>query len=55
VRRDANQAVKELEKSKQISSDELKRGEAEIQKLTDQFVAKVDEVAAAKEKELLSM
>ena len=55
VRRDANQAVKELEKAKQISTDDLKRGETEIQKLTDQFVAKIDEVAAIKEKELLSM
>ncbi len=55
VRRDANQAIKDLEKNKQISADEVKRGEAEIQKLTDQFVAKVDETAAAKEKELLSM
>lgn len=55
VRRDANQAIKELEKNKQASLDDVKRGEAEIQKLTDQFVAKIDEVAAAKEKELLSM
>lgn len=55
VRRDANQAIKDLEKNKQISADDVKRSETEIQKLTDQFVAKVDEVAGAKEKELLSM
>lgn len=55
VRRDANQAVKDLVKNKQISTDDEKRGETEIQKLTDQFVAKVDDAAAAKEKELLSM
>ncbi len=55
VRRDANQAIKELEKNKAISADDVKRGEAEVQKLTDQFVAKVDEVASSKEKELLSM
>ncbi len=55
VRRDANQAIKDLEKAKTISADDVKRGEADIQKLTDQFVAKVDEVAATKEKELLSM
>lgn len=55
VRRDANQAVKDLLKNKQISTDEEKRSETEIQKLTDQFVAKVDEVAQAKEKELMSM
>jgi ribosome recycling factor len=55
VRRDANQAVKDLVKGKKISTDEEKRGETEIQKLTDQYVAKVDEVAQAKEKELMSM
>ncbi|MGH8456465.1 MAG: ribosome recycling factor [Stenotrophobium sp.] len=55
VRRDANQAVKELGKAKTISGDEEKRAETEIQKLTDQFVAKVDEAASAKEKELMSM
>jgi ribosome recycling factor len=55
VRRDANQAVKDLGKAKTISADEEKRGETEVQKITDQFVAKVDEAATAKEKELLSM
>ena len=55
VRRDANQAVKDLGKAKTISVDEEKRGEADVQKITDQFVAKVDEAASAKEKELLSM
>lgn len=55
VRRDANQAVKDLGKSKTISTDEEKRAETEVQKLTDQFVAKVDEASAVKEKELLSM
>lgn len=55
VRRDANQDVKELIKEKLISTDEEKRAEADIQKLTDQFVAKIDEAAALKEKELMSM
>ena len=55
VRRDANQHVKDLAKDKKISADDEKRAEADIQKLTDQFVAKVDEAAAAKEKELLAM
>lgn len=55
VRRDANQAVKELGKAKVVSSDEEKRAEADIQKLTDQFVAKVDDVAQAKEKELMAI
>lgn len=55
VRRDANQDIKELLKEKLISTDDEKRGETEIQKLTDQFVAKVEELASAKEKELMSM
>ena len=55
VRRDANTHVKDLLKDKKISTDDEKRAETEIQKLTDQFVAKVDEAAAAKEKELLAM
>ncbi|MGQ0696808.1 MAG: ribosome recycling factor [Panacagrimonas sp.] len=55
VRRDANQDIKELAKEKMISTDEEKRGETEIQKLTDQFVARVDETAATKEKELMSL
>ena len=55
VRRDANQGVKDLAKAKAITTDEEKRAETDVQKLTDQYVAKVDEAAAAKEKELLSM
>ncbi len=55
VRRDANQDIKELVKEKLISTDDEKRGEADIQKLTDQFVAKVDEMTAAKEKELMQL
>jgi ribosome recycling factor len=53
ARRDANQDVKDLAKEKLITTDEEKKAEADIQKLTDLYVAKADEVAAAKEKELL--
>jgi ribosome recycling factor len=55
VRRDANQDIKELGKEKLVTGDEEKDGEGAIQKLTDQFVAKADEVMAAKEKELLAV
>tara|TARA_R110000787_G_scaffold78941_18_gene172469 strand:- start:327 stop:884 length:558 start_codon:yes stop_codon:yes gene_type:complete len=55
VRRDANQDIKELAKEKIIGEDDEKRGEAEIQKLTDQFVAKIDDIATAKEKELMAI
>jgi ribosome recycling factor len=54
-RRDANEALKKLEKSKEISEDELKRGEKEIQELTDQFVKKIDDVVAQKEKEVMEI
>jgi ribosome recycling factor len=55
VRRDANQDIKELGKEKLITTDEEKDAEGAIQKLTDQFVAKADEVMAAKEKELMAV
>jgi ribosome recycling factor len=55
VRRDANQEIKELLKEKLISSDDEKRGEQDIQKITDAFVAKVEEAAAAKEREILAI
>lgn len=55
IRRDGNDGLKKLEKDKEISEDELKRGEKEIQELTDQFVKKVDETVAAKEKEVMEV
>ena len=53
VRRDANEQIKALLKDKEISENEQHKAEEEIQKLTDSYVKKVDEVLAAKEKELL--
>ncbi len=55
VRRDAMQEVKELLKKKLISTDDEKRAETEVQKLTDQHIAKIDEVASGKEKETMSL
>lgn len=55
ARRDAMQAVKDLLKSKQISENDEKRAEVDIQKLTDLHIAKAEELMAAKEKELMSM
>jgi len=55
VRRDSNQEIKELAKEKLITADEEKKGEADIQKLTDQFIGKAEEAMAAKEKELLAI
>lgn len=55
VRRDAITQIKELEKDKSISEDDQRRGEDEIQKLTDRFVKEVDVVVKHKEDELMSM
>jgi ribosome recycling factor len=55
VRRDMNDALKKMEKDKDISEDDLRRGEADVQKMTDDYVKKADEVMAAKEKEILEI
>ena len=55
VRRDANDQLKKLEKDKGISEDELKKATEDVQKLTDKFVAKVDEKCQAKEKEIMDL
>ena len=55
VRRDLNDALKKLEKDKDISQDELRRGLDEIQKITDQFSKDVDDQVAAKEKEIMTL
>ncbi|MGN6496673.1 MAG: ribosome recycling factor [Tsuneonella sp.] len=54
VRRDGMEALKDDEKKKDISEDDRKRGEDEVQKLTDGHVAEIDKVVAAKVKEILS-
>ncbi len=53
VRREGNSQLKEFLKEKEISEDEERQGEEEIQKLTDLFVEKVDIALEAKEKDLL--
>src|SRR5690606_25704222 len=55
VRRDAIGQAKELLKEKQISEDEDRRFEDEIQKLTDRFVKDIDGVVKAKEQELMAI
>lgn len=53
IRRDQIDMLKKLEKNKECSEDERKRGEDEVQKLTDNHVKEVDTIIAKKEKELL--
>ena len=55
IRRDANHQVKELLKDKQVTEDDVRRAEEDIQKLTDQAIKDVDEVVKAKEAELMAM
>ncbi|QJB58108.1 ribosome recycling factor [Pseudodesulfovibrio sp. zrk46] len=55
VRRDLNDQLKSMEKEKEISEDERKKGEGDVQKLTDDFVKQADTAAAAKEKEILAI
>ncbi len=55
VRRDANEQIKVLQKNSKISEDERDEGLKEIQKYTDDFSKKVDDLLAAKEKELMTV
>ena len=55
ARRDANGMLKELVKEKEISDDDERRGQDQIQKLTDAFVAKVDAALGAKEADLMEI
>src|ERR1700733_1954038 len=55
ARRDAMDMIKEAEKDKQISEDERKKGEKAIQDLTDKYIAQVEDIAKAKEKEIMEL
>ncbi|ADN02249.1 ribosome recycling factor [Spirochaeta thermophila] len=53
IRRDANEALKKAEKEGQLSEDERKRGEEEIQKLTQKYIDEINNLLEAKEKEIM--
>lgn len=55
IRRDANNQLKELLKSKEISEDEERRGQDEIQKITDRFIVEIDKILETKEAELMAI
>lgn len=55
VRREANDAVKALEKNSSITEDDLTRALDEIQKYTDSYVKKIDDAVAAKEKDIMAV
>nr|WP_286198141.1 ribosome recycling factor [Salinisphaera sp. G21_0] len=55
IRRDALADIKELEKEKEISEDDERRGQDDVQKLTDQFIAEVDKNLSVKEEDLMAI
>ena len=55
IRRDANDDLKKLEKKSEITEDDLRSYSDEVQKLTDSFIVKIDEVAKDKEKEIMEV
>ena len=55
LRRDANEALKRLVNDKEISEDDERRAQADIQKLTDKFVSEVDQVLQSKEAEIMTV
>lgn len=55
IRRSANSDLQEFEKEKLISEDERKRGEVEVQKLTDSYIKQIDQFGADKEKDIMAV
>lgn len=55
IRRSANSDLQEYEKEKMISEDDRKRGENEVQKLTDEFIKKIDDSGSEKEKDIMAI
>jgi ribosome recycling factor len=55
VRKDSNNDIKDYEKEKDISEDESRKGQSEIQKITDKYVANIESVLASKEADILKV
>lgn len=55
IRRDAIEKLKAMKKSSDITEDDLKDGEEELQKITDNYIKKIDEVAKVKENEIMEI
>ena len=55
IRRDQNEALKKLEKDSLISEDELKRSNDKVQKVTDEYVAKIDQITKTKEQDIMAI
>ena len=55
VRRDANEVLKKQKGDSQISEDEMKRKQDQVQKLTDDFIKKIDQIAEKKENDIMTV
>ena len=55
IRRDAMDRFKKMQKASEITEDDLKNGENELQKITDEFIKEIDSAASVKEKEVMSI
>lgn len=55
IRRDSMDKIKKMEKASEITEDDLRDGEEELQDVTDEYIKKVDEVCAEKEKEIMEI
>ncbi|MCU0425206.1 MAG: ribosome recycling factor [Candidatus Kapabacteria bacterium] len=55
IRRDHNEMLKKIEKDEHLSEDDRKRGEQDIQKITDRFIKTIDDMTDAKEKEVMAV
>lgn len=55
IRRDTNDQLKAKQKEGEITEDELRRGQDEVQKLTDRYIKEIDNMLAAKEKEIMEI
>jgi len=55
IRRDANERIRKLEKEHEIGEDAMRANQEEIQKLTDRYIVRVDEVVSVKEKEIMEL
>ena len=54
-RRDANDKLKKMQKDGEITEDELKRGQEDVQKLTDKYIKEIDSLLAVKEKDIMAV
>ena len=55
IRRDANEAIKKLEKAKSITEDDAKKAQEDVQKIVDKYIKQIDEARAEKEKEIMEV